>query len=84
MIKFLVTTFWFRRNIKHHDHATFMNKKVVTKRFIIELTVDIVVCKKVHKIRSVWCKIAPGEVGVSLPLWYHAIDPPPPGYRGLF
>ena len=26
-----------------------------------------VVCIKVHKIVSVWCKIALGEVGVSLP-----------------
>ena len=26
-----------------------------------------VVCIKVHKIASVWCKTALGEVGVSLP-----------------
>ena len=26
-----------------------------------------VVCKKVHPIGSVWCKMALGEVGVSLP-----------------
>ena len=26
-----------------------------------------VVCKKVHKILSVWCKMALVEVGVSLP-----------------
>ena len=25
------------------------------------------VCKKLHKIASVWCKIALGEVGMSLP-----------------
>ena len=24
----MVTTFWFLRNIKHHNHATFMNQKV--------------------------------------------------------
>ena len=40
MIKFSVTTFWFLRNIKHHNHATFMNQKVVTENFIIELTGD--------------------------------------------
>ena len=26
-----------------------------------------VVCKRVHKIASLWCKTASGEVGVSLP-----------------
>ena len=36
MIKFWVTTFWFLWNIKHHNHATFMNQKVVTQNFIIE------------------------------------------------
>ena len=38
MITFSVTTFWFLRNIKHHNHATFVNQKVVTENFIIELT----------------------------------------------
>ena len=36
--KFWVTTFWFLQNIKHHNHATFMNQKVVTQNFIIEPT----------------------------------------------
>ena len=40
MIKFCFTTFWFLRNIKHHNHATFMNQKVVTQNFIIEPTGD--------------------------------------------
>ena len=40
MINFLVTTFWFLRTIKHHNHTTFMNQKVVTENFIIELTGD--------------------------------------------
>jgi hypothetical protein len=40
MIKFWVTTFWFLQNIKHHNHATFMNQKVVTQNFIIEPTGD--------------------------------------------
>ena len=31
-----MTTFWFLRNIKHHNHATFMNQKVVSQNFIIE------------------------------------------------
>ena len=30
-------------------------------------SVSTVVCKIVHKIASVWCKSALGEVGVSLP-----------------
>ena len=29
MITFWMTTFWFLCNIKHHNHATFMNQKVV-------------------------------------------------------
>ena len=40
MIKFWNTTFWFLWNIKHHNHATFMNQKVVTQNFIIEPTGD--------------------------------------------
>ena len=40
MIKFWVTTFWFLWNIKHHNHKTFMNQKVVIQNFIIELTGD--------------------------------------------
>ena len=40
MIKFWSTTFWFLWNIKHHNHATFMNQKVVLQNFIIELTGD--------------------------------------------
>ena len=39
-MKFSVTTFWFLRKIKHHNHATFMKQKVVTQNFIIELTGD--------------------------------------------
>ena len=38
MIKFWNTTFWFLWNIKHHNHATFMNQKVVFQNFIIEPT----------------------------------------------
>ena len=41
--KVLITcrfTFWFMWNIKHHNHATFMNQKVVTENFIIEPTGD--------------------------------------------
>ena len=39
MMKFWVSTFWFLWNIKHHhNHAPFMNQKVVTQNFIIELT----------------------------------------------
>ena len=37
-IKFLFTTFWFLWNLKHHNHATFKNQKVVTENFIIEPT----------------------------------------------
>ena len=40
MIKFWMTTFWFLWNIEHHNHATFMNRKVVIQNFIIELTGD--------------------------------------------
>ena len=43
-----------------------------------------VVCKKVHKIESVWCKMALGEVGVSLPWWYRALVLLDPGYWRLF
>ena len=37
------------------------------KSFFFLLNITTVVCIKVHKIVSVWCKIALGEVGVSLP-----------------
>ena len=40
MIKLWNTTFWFLWNIKHHNHATFMNQKVVFQNFIIEPTGD--------------------------------------------
>ena len=40
MITFWMTTFWFLCNIKHHNHATFMNQKVVIQNFIIEPTGD--------------------------------------------
>ena len=43
-----------------------------------------VVCIKVHKIVSVWCKIALGEVGVSLPWWCHALVLLAPSYWRLF
>ena len=39
-----------------------------------------VVCKKVHPIGPVWCKMALGEVGVSLPWWCHALVLLAPGY----
>ena len=35
-----MTTFWFLWNIRDHNHATFMNQKVVLQNFIIELTGD--------------------------------------------
>ena len=40
MIKFWSTTFWFLWNIKHYNHPTFMNQKVVLQNFINELTCD--------------------------------------------
>ena len=40
MIKFWATTFWFLWNIKHHNHGTFMNQKVVTQNFNTEPTGD--------------------------------------------
>ena len=48
----------------------FMFSSTATKNykiFTVDLTLTTVVCIKVHKIVSVWCKIALGEVGVSLP-----------------
>ena len=38
IIKFLNTTFCFLWNIKHHNHATFMNQKLVFQNFIIKPT----------------------------------------------
>ena len=43
-----------------------------------------VVCKKVHPIGYVWCKMALGEVGVSLPWWCPALVLLAPGYWSLF
>ena len=43
-----------------------------------------VVCIKVHKIASVWCKTALGEVGVSLPWWCHPLFLLAPGYWSQF
>ena len=43
-----------------------------------------VVCKIVHKIASVWCKTALGEVGVSLSWWCAALVLLTPGYWSLF
>ena len=43
-----------------------------------------VVCKIVHKIASVWCKTASGEVGVSLPWWCAALVLLAPGYWSLY
>ena len=40
MIKFWNTTFWLLWKIKHQNHATFMNQKVVFQSFIIEPTDD--------------------------------------------
>ena len=57
----------------------FWNKKGIFNRYSLA-----VVCKKVHKIRSVWCKIALGEVGVSLPWWCHALVLLAPSYWRLF
>ena len=39
--------------------------KAVSEALILESVT--VVCKIVHKLASVWCKTAQGEVGVSLP-----------------
>ena len=50
MIKFWVTTFWFLQNIKHHNHATFMNQKVVTQNFIVEPTGDKYFSSSNHKV----------------------------------
>ena len=49
--------------------CTFMLSKFYfsTFKMCLSLFIVTVVCKKVHKIRSVWCKMALGEVGVSLP-----------------
>ena len=41
-------------------------------------------CKTVHTIGSVWCKMALGEVGVSLPWWCPALVFPSTGSWGLF
>ena len=35
-------------------------------------------------IKELCSKMAPGEVGVSLPWWCHTLVLPPPGYWGLF
>ena len=43
-----------------------------------------VVCIKVHKIASIWCKTALGEVGMSLPWWCAAFVLLSPGYWSLF
>ena len=43
-----------------------------------------VMCEKVHKSASVWCKIALEEVSVSLPWWCHALVLLAPGYWSLF
>ena len=47
---------------------------------------NTVVCKIVHKFEfaSVWCKIALGGVGVSLPWWCAALVLLAPGYWSLF
>ena len=38
----------------------------------------------IHPSKELCSKMAPGEVGVSLPWWCHTLVPPPPGYWGLF
>ena len=48
----------------HFDNGDFDKAISILKLCRLTLTV---VCIKVHKIVSVWCKIALGEVGVSLP-----------------
>ena len=35
-------------------------------------------------IKELCSKMAPGEVGVSIPWWCHTLVLPPPGYWGLF
>ena len=50
--------------------TTTLSEEQTTVEFFEELQTNsktTVVCIKVHKIVSVWCKIALGEVGVSLP-----------------
>ena len=64
--------------------ATFNIKIVLLVFFKISKTIHTVVCKKVHKIWSVWCKMAQGEVGVSLPWWCHALALLAPAYWRLF
>ena len=45
-----------------------VKKCLICKEYVDERKkVTTVVCIKVHKIASVWCKTALGEVGVSLP-----------------
>ena len=43
------------------------DSEVIKSEIFAVLMIITVVCKKVHKIASLWCKMALGEVGVSLP-----------------
>ena len=51
--------------IKYHPETPHSRGKLRSE--IQHSTIYTVVCEIVHKIASVWCKIALGEVGVLLP-----------------
>ena len=53
--------YYFDLSNKRTVHLIIFEKNISTTYLIT------IVCKIVHKIASVWCKIALGEVGVSLP-----------------
>ena len=66
-----------------------MRIKIINVHFYIylesiQLYVSTVICKKVHKIWSVWCRMALVEVGVSLPWWCYAFVLLAPDYWRLF
>ena len=49
------------------NYISFTHTMIKFRADIFLLNAVTVVCIKVHKIASVWCKTALGEVGVSLP-----------------
>ena len=68
---------WSEKNGKNiiHCHLSTIEEEIEIKMlFALAIIadrglccIDTVVCIKVHKIVSLWCKTALGEVGVSLP-----------------
>ena len=64
-----------RSSLKYSENPLTLKQKIFRA-----LTV---VCIKVHKIASVWCKTVLGEVGVSLPWWCHPLFLLAPGYWSL-